>query len=76
MEHLFFSCPLAKYPWNVASVALGINAKCENFNECIGFRVTLTEIEGSLSLQRMQNRLMHVDKLEKYYPSFHTYSLH
>ena len=30
-EHLFFSCPLAKYIWTIASVALGINQVPKDF---------------------------------------------
>jgi hypothetical protein len=31
MNHLFFECPMAKYNWSVASCALGIGTKPENF---------------------------------------------
>jgi hypothetical protein len=35
IDHLFFSCPLARYIWNVISVAFGFNRPFTNVQSCV-----------------------------------------
>jgi hypothetical protein len=34
-DHLFFLCPLARYMWNVVSVALGVSCQFTNVKSCL-----------------------------------------